>query len=190
VLPSQLKVHLAIWITFPCGGHEAGWTAFSLHEIVRRMHRHPVMSLDAACAWLTEVVVDPGRLRVDAVEDDRVVCTAGPTGLELRRDGTISGPAIFWAVDLTGFVAVNVLLGPTPAMALANGVINFLDAAEPGALRVTAEVIKLASRSGVVDVRARDHRDLLVATSTLHFALPSRAGRVAVTNGHVEPTVR
>ncbi|WP_320068859.1 PaaI family thioesterase [Micromonospora sp. RTGN7] len=141
------------------------------------MRSHPVMSIDEARAWLAEVMSGTDRLRVETFDGDRVICAAGPDGLERRANGTLSGPALFWAIDLAGFVAVNVLVGPAPAMVLANSSISFLEPAEPGVLRVAAEVIKLASRSAVVDVRASDHRARLVAMATLHFALPSRATR-------------
>ncbi|MFI9528646.1 PaaI family thioesterase [Micromonospora rosaria] len=145
------------------------------------MRAHPVMSMDQARAWLAEVLPDTdARLRVESVDGNRVVCAAGPDGLERRRDGPLSGPAMFWAADLAGFVAVNVLLGPTPSMVLATSSISFLEPAEPGVLRVAAEVVKIASRSAVVDARVTDHRGHLVAMATLHFALPSRAGRVAL----------
>jgi acyl-coenzyme A thioesterase PaaI-like protein len=151
---------------------------------VSPMGERAVMAIDEARAWLAEVISDTGRFRVEAVDGGRVVCAAGPEGLERRLDGAVSGPAMFWAVDLTGFVAVNVLVGPTPAMALAHSSISFLEPAEPGVLRVTAEVIKLASRSAVVEVRACDHREHLVAVSTLHFALPSRATRMVLLRSH------
>ncbi len=148
----------------------------------------PAMTVAEARAWLAEVM--PGdRLRLDAVDGSRVECTAGPDGLEHRLGGTISGPAMFWAVDAAGFVAVNVLVGPTPAMVLAHSSISFLESPEPGALRVTAEVIKLASRSAVVEARAHDHRERLVAVSTLHFALPSRATRAARLDDHLDGAV-
>lgn len=142
------------------------------------------MSVDEARAWLAEVISGADRLRLESVDGAQVVAVAGPERLELRLDGTISGPAMFWAMDLTGFVAVTVLIGPAPAMVLAHSSISFLEPAEPGALRVTAEVIKLASRSAVVDARASDHRGCLVAASTLHFALPSRATRAALRAEH------
>jgi uncharacterized protein (TIGR00369 family) len=150
------------------------------------MRGQAVMAIDEARAWLAEVISGTDRLRVESIDGNRVVCAAGPEGLERRLDGALSGPAMFWAIDLTGFVAVSVLVSPTPAMALANSSISFLEPAEPGVLRVAAEVIKLASRSAVVDVRASDHRDRLVAMATLHFALPSRATRAALLNGHAE----
>ncbi|MFI7436121.1 PaaI family thioesterase [Micromonospora haikouensis] len=139
----------------------------------------PVMAIDEARAWLAEILSGTDRLRVEAIDGGRVVCAAGPDGLERRIDGALSGPAMFWAIDLAGFVAVNVLVGPAPAMALANSSISFLEPAEPGVLRVAAEVVNIASRSAVVDARATDHRGRLVAMATLHFALPSRAARAA-----------
>ncbi|MGC4806728.1 PaaI family thioesterase [Micromonospora sp. DT233] len=144
------------------------------------MRSQPVMSIDEARAWLAQIMPDLHRLRVETLDGNRLVCAAGPDGLERRMNGTLSGPALFWAMDLTGFVAVNVLLGPAPATVLANSSISFLEPAEPGVLRVAAEVVKLASRSAVVDVRTSDHRDRLVAMATLHFALPSRATRAAL----------
>jgi acyl-coenzyme A thioesterase PaaI-like protein len=75
------------------------------------------------------------RLRIEAIDGNRVACVAGPHGLERRMDGALSGPAMFWAIDLAGFTAVNVLVGPTPATALANSSISFLEPAEPGAVR-------------------------------------------------------
>lgn len=138
-----------------------------------------IMTLDVAQSWLSEVIADPGRLSVESIDGRRVVCTAGPDGLERRLDGAVSGPAMFWAIDLAGFVAVNVLLGPTPAMVLAHSSVSFLDPAEPGVLRIAAEVIKLASRSAVVEARLSDQRGHLAAVATLHFALPSRATRAA-----------
>ncbi len=138
----------------------------------------PRMALAEARVWLADLEFCADRLRLEAVDGPRVVCTAGPDGLELRPDlGAISGPAVFWAVDLTGFAAVNVLIGPSPAIVLAHADISFLAPAEPGALQLTADVVNLASRSAVVTVRAADHRGRLVAVSTLHFALPSRATR-------------
>ncbi|WP_432896919.1 PaaI family thioesterase [Micromonospora matsumotoense] len=148
------------------------------------MASRAVMSVDEARAWLAEVISGADRLRLESVDGAQVVAVAGPDCLELRLDGTISGPAMFWAMDLTGFVAVTVLIGPAPAMVLAHSSISFLEPAEPGALRVTAEVIKLASRSAVVDARASDHRGCLVAAATLHFALPSRAARAALRAEH------
>ncbi|MGI5150860.1 PaaI family thioesterase [Plantactinospora sp. CA-294935] len=154
------------------------------------MRSQAVMPLDKARAWLADVISGTDRLRIETVDGPRVVCAAGPDGLERRLDGAISGPAMFWAIDLTGFVAVNVLVGPTPAMALAHSSVSFLEPAEPGILLVAAEVVKLASRSAVVDVRVSDGRGHLVAISTLHFALPSRATRVALADGHAETVAR
>ncbi|MEN3614989.1 PaaI family thioesterase [Plantactinospora sp. ZYX-F-223] len=154
------------------------------------MRSQAVMPLDEARAWLAEVISGTDRLRIETVDGARVVCAAGPHGLERRLDGAVSGPAMFWAIDLTGFVAVNVLVGPTPAMALAHSSVSFLEPAEPGILRVAAEVVKLASRSAVVEVRVSDRREHLVAISTLHFALPSRATRLALADGHAETVAR
>jgi acyl-coenzyme A thioesterase PaaI-like protein len=152
------------------------------------MRRSAAMTIHEAQAWLAEVIPGSERLRIESVDGGHVVCAAGPHGLELRLDGALSGPAMFWAIDVTGFIAVNVLLGPTPAMVLAHTSISFLERAEPGVLHVTAEVIKLASRSAVVEARANDCRDQLVAVATLHFALPSRATRPPAPTGLSRPT--
>jgi acyl-coenzyme A thioesterase PaaI-like protein len=116
-------------------------------------------------------------MRIESLDERGVRCVAGPEGLELRPGVGLSGPAIFWAVDVTGFLAVNAVVGWTPAIVLAHGDISFLTAAEPGPLRVGAEVVHLGSRSAVVTARAHDRLNRLVAVATLHFPLPSRATR-------------
>jgi acyl-coenzyme A thioesterase PaaI-like protein len=151
------------------------------------------MTLEEARAWLAELCPEPGRLEIESVEGMRVVCTAGFGYLEARPGGSISGPSLFWAADLTGYAAVNVLAGPAAAIALAQSGISFLAPADPGPLRVEAEVLTLASRSAVVEARVYDRHATLAALCTMHFALPSRAGRAAdaasaaaAVNGHRE----
>lgn len=139
------------------------------------------MTLAQTRAWLAELYPEPGRLEVDSVDGARTVCTAGAEFLTARPGGSISGPSLFWAADLAGYVAVNVLAGPATAIALAQSGISFLTPADPGPVRVEAEVVSLASRSAVVEARVFDHRGTLAAICTMHFALPSRTGRAVQT---------
>lgn len=140
----------------------------------------PRLTLDEARSRLADLLVGTDRLRIESVDDAGVLCLAGPDGLEQRAGVGLSGPAIFWAVDVTGFLAVNAVVGWTPAIVLAHADISFLAPASPGPLRVGAQVLNLADRSAVVTARAHDHQDRLVAAATLHFPLPSRAARNVV----------
>lgn len=159
------------------------------------MSARTAMTLAQIRAWLAELCPEPGRLEVESVDGARTVCTAGAEFLTARPGGSISGPSLFWAADLAGYVAVNVLAGPATAIALAQSGISFLAPADPGPVRVEAEVVSLAGRSAVVEARVFDHRGTLAAICTMHFALPSRAGRAvqaatatesaASTPGHV-----
>lgn len=160
------------------------------------MGARPAMTFEDARAWLAELCPELGRLELESIDGTRVVCTAGFAYLEARPGGSVSGPSLFWAADLTGYAAVNVLAGPASAIALAQSGISFLAPADPGPLRIEAEVLSLASRSAVVEARVYDRLGTLAALCTMHFALPSRAGRAAAAvadaasaaaNGHLAP---
>lgn len=137
----------------------------------------PRLTLDEARSRLAGLLSGTDRLRIESVDESGVLCIAAPEGLELRPGVGLSGPAIFWAVDVAGFLAVNAAVGWTPAIVLAHADISFLAPASAGPLRVGAQVLHLADRSAVVTARAHDQRDSLVAAATLHFPLPSRAAR-------------
>jgi acyl-coenzyme A thioesterase PaaI-like protein len=136
----------------------------------------PRLSLEELRELLAEFLPGSG-LRVMEVSPHRVVVMAGPEGLECRPGGTLSGPAIFKAVDLSAFLAVNAYAGRVLTGVLTNGSINLLEAAEPGPLEVVIEVAKLGRRMAVTNGRVTDADGGLVAVATMQYALPSRQVR-------------
>ena len=131
------------------------------------------LSLEEVRDLLADFLPDSG-LRVMEVSPHRVVVIAGPEGLECRPGGTLSGPTIFKALDLSAFLAVNAYAGKTLTGVLTHGSISLLEAAEPGPLEVVIEVAKLGRRMAVANGRVTDAEGQLIAVATMQFALPSR----------------
>jgi acyl-coenzyme A thioesterase PaaI-like protein len=136
----------------------------------------PRLSLEEVRDLLEEFLPGSG-LRVMEVSPHRVVVMAGPEGLESRPGGTLSGPTIFKAVDLSAFLAVNAYAGTVLTGVLTHGSINLLEAAEPGPLEVVIEVAKLGRRMAVTNGWVTDTDGRLIAVATMQFALPSRQVR-------------
>jgi acyl-coenzyme A thioesterase PaaI-like protein len=140
--------------------------------------RDPQPTMDRAAALLAELIPGDHGLRVDEVRPPgRLVCTAGPAGLQYALGGSVSGPTIFKLVDYVAFLTVNVCVGPMRSAVLAQCSISFLEPAQPGPLRIAVEIVQLGMRTAVTDVRVTDGRDWLVATASLHFSLPGRRER-------------
>ncbi|MBP2703752.1 PaaI family thioesterase [Microbispora sp. RL4-1S] len=141
---------------------------------------HPVtqprLSLEEVRELLEEFLPGSG-LWVREVSPRRVVVTAGPDGLETRPGGTLSGPAIFKALDLSAFLAVNAYAGRVVTGVLTHGSVNLLEAAEPGPLEVVIQVAKLGRRMAVTNGWVSDVDGRLIAVGTMQFALPSRQVR-------------
>ena len=135
--------------------------------------RQPKLSLAEVRELLADFMPEAG-LDVVEVSPHRVVVMALPEWLERRPGGTLSGPAIFKAVDLSAFLAVNAYAGRVVTGVLTSGSINLLETAEPGPLRIVIEVAKLGRRMAVATADVFDADGQLVAVSTMQFALPSR----------------
>jgi acyl-coenzyme A thioesterase PaaI-like protein len=140
----------------------------------------PGPALADVAALLTDLLPAETNLRVVQAFRQQVVFAAGPEGMEPALGGAVSGPSIFKAVDLTAFMTVNACIRRMPAAVLAQSSISFLEAAQQGVLELTVDLVQVGIRSAVTTVQVRDGRGWLVALATLHFALPTRAGRAAV----------
>jgi acyl-coenzyme A thioesterase PaaI-like protein len=138
--------------------------------------RQPKLSLAQVRELLADFMPEAG-LHVVEVSPHRVVVMALPEWLETRPGGTLSGPAIFKAVDLSAFLAVNAYAGRVLTGVLTNGSINLLETAEPGPLEIVLDVAKLGRRMAVVTAQVFDTDSQLIAVSTMQFALPSRPTR-------------
>jgi len=135
-------------------------------------------TLDQAAALLAELIPGDHGLRVAEVQPPhRLVCTAGPDGLEYALGGSVSGPTLFKLVDYAAFLTVNACVGKMRSAVLAQSSMSFLEPAQPGALRIAVDIVQLGLRTAVADVRVTDSRDWLVAMASLHFSLPTRAAR-------------
>ena len=140
--------------------------------------RQPKLSLEEVRELLADFMPEAG-LQVMEVSPHRVVVLALPEWLERRPGGTLSGPAIFKAVDLSAFLAVNAYAGRVLTGVLTSGSINLLETAEPGPLEIVLDVAKLGRRMAVVTADVFDADGQLIAVSTMQFALPSRPARSA-----------
>jgi acyl-coenzyme A thioesterase PaaI-like protein len=136
--------------------------------------------LTEVAALLADLLPAETNLRIVQTSPQQLVFTAGPEGLDFALGGSVSGPSIFKVVDLTAFITVNACLRRMPAAVLAQSSISFLEAAQPGTLELTVDLVQAGVRSAVTTVGVRDGRGWLVALATLHFALPTRTGRAAV----------
>lgn len=148
----------------------------------------PGPELAEVAALLADLLPAETNLRVVRASARQLIFTAGPEGLELALGGSVSGPSLFKVVDLTAFITVNACIRRMPAAVLAQSSISFLEAAQPGALELTVDLVQAGVRSAVTTVGVRDGRGWLVALATLHFALPTRAGRAAVGAGPQAPS--
>ncbi|MFF0574403.1 PaaI family thioesterase [Streptosporangium saharense] len=133
----------------------------------------PRLSIDEVRGLVTEYWPESG-LWVEEISPHRVVVTAGAEGLECRPGGTLSGPTIFKAADLSSFLAINAYAGRVLTGVLTHGSVSLLEAAEPGPLTVVIEVVRLGRRMAVANGRISDAKGGLVAVTTMQFALPSR----------------
>lgn len=148
-----------------------------------QMAARPLPTVEEASDLLASLIPSGHSLRVTAVEPPaRLVFAAGPDHLEYALGGAVSGPTIFRLVDYASFLAVNAVLGRAPATVLAQSSFSFLEAAQPGALRITVDLVQAGIRTAVTSVQMSDGRGWLVATATLHFALPTRRGRPATSS--------
>lgn len=140
----------------------------------------PVLDDDAIAALVDEylpVAEQVGNLQLRGTRDGRVHFVADGERLMVRPGGTISGPALFATMDLAAFFTVNAYVGPTPSATLHHADLDFLEAAEPGLLAISVELVKLGWRFALTSARVHDDSGLLVASSSLQFALPTRATR-------------
>ena len=135
-------------------------------------------TVDETAALLAELIPGDHGLRVAKVElPARVVCTAGPDGLEYALGGSVSGPTIFKLIDYAAFLTLNACVGMMRSAVLAQSSISFLEPAQPGVLRIAVDIVQLGLRTAVADARVTDGRGWLVAMASLHFSLPTRTSR-------------
>lgn len=138
------------------------------------MTEKPLLTLEETRQLLAEYLPDEAGLDVAEVTSEGLVFTAAPERLWVRPGGTVSGPAIFTFADLSAFVAVSAYAGKVPSAVLTSSSFSFLEAVEPGLLRVRVAAARVGRRSAVLTAHVEDEQGLLVAMGTLHFSYPGK----------------
>ncbi|MFI6446049.1 PaaI family thioesterase [Kitasatospora sp. NPDC050543] len=126
---------------------------------------------------ITQQFPDYAACRVVDVDGHTLTMEVDGSGLRTRPGGTISGPEQAGLADLAAFLLINARLGPT-LMALTSSMqISFLNRPRPGTLRVRARTAKFGRRLCVILAELLDRDDVLVASATLTYAIPSTPQR-------------
>lgn len=140
------------------------------------MDRVPVLSAEELQKLLGEYLPSFGHVTVREVRPTGLLLSAEPGGFELRPGDTISGPSIFAFADVGAYMTVSAFLGGTPQATLTSSSVSFLEAAPLGVLLAEVEAVWIGRRSAVLNARVTDEDGQPVATATLHFSFPARAG--------------
>ncbi|MCM6774310.1 hypothetical protein NDR87_14790 [Nocardia sp. CDC159] len=126
----------------------------------------------AADEMISRLFPGDTHLRSIRIDGSHAEFVAEQRGLELRFDGVVTGPAIFRAVDICGFVTLHARLGrSTPGAVLSQCSIGYLTAAPPGDLHIAVTVEAVGQRLATATARVTDGRDEAVALATLQFAV-------------------
>jgi len=95
------------------------------------------------------------------------------TDADLRPGGTVSGPAMFTAVDCAHYIATLAMIGPEALAVTTSCSINFMRKPSPTDLIAEARVIKLGKVLSVGDVMLfSEGSDKAVAHAHLTYSIP------------------
>ena len=94
---------------------------------------------------------------------------------DIRPGGTVSGPAMFEAVDCGFYVILMAMIGREALTVTTNATINFLNKPEPAALICEARILKLGKLLATGDATLfSEGGSRPVAHATLTYAIPPR----------------
>jgi acyl-coenzyme A thioesterase PaaI-like protein len=134
----------------------------------------PVLTAEQVQQLLADYLGSQTGIVVERVDERGSVFLAPATSLPARPGGAVSGPALFRAVDVAGFLAVQAIIGANSSTVLTSSTINFLDSVQPRELRITVSPTKVGRRRATL--RAQVHAgELLLVVATLSFAYAGRA---------------
>ncbi len=138
----------------------------------------PKLNADEVFAFLEEVFpAVTGRFRVLELSPMRVRIRRETTAADIRPGGTVSGPAMFEAVDCGFYVALMAMIGREALTVTTNATINFLNKPEPTALICEARILKLGKLLATGDATVWSEGGTKpVAHATLTYAIPPRKG--------------
>ena len=107
------------------------------------------------------------KLRMKITDDD------------LRPGGTVSGPAMFTAVDCAYYIATLSMIGPEALAVTTSCSVDFMRKPEPTDLIAEARVLKMGKVLSVGDVLLySEGMDLPVAHANLTYSIPKSRGNM------------
>ncbi|MGG7567553.1 PaaI family thioesterase [Rhodovulum sp. DZ06] len=114
--------------------------------------REPVMNERELEEFLDEVFPQQrGKFTIEKMASMEARLRMKITEAELRPGGTVSGPAMFTAVDCAFYVVVLGMIGRQALTVTTNCAINFMRKPEPKDLVVEAKLMKLGKTLAVGD---------------------------------------
>jgi acyl-coenzyme A thioesterase PaaI-like protein len=128
---------------------------------------------------LEESISVVGGIRLVSAETDTLTFSVAAHALSRRQGGTVSGPALFAAMDVAAYVTVNGYVGHVPTATLSSCSVEFLESVRPAPLTLRVRLLRLGMRKAVMCAEVTGD-GTLVAVATLQFAVPARAARTAV----------
>ena len=112
---------------------------------------------------------------IEAAEPMRARVRMPVKEAHLRPGGTVSGPTLFTAVDVTFYVAVLAMIGREPLTVTTNLSINFLRKPTMADLVCEARILKLGRTLATGDATVwNEGDDRPVAHAAVTYAIPNR----------------
>lgn len=136
----------------------------------------PVLNAEEVLAFMEEVYPGVrGKFRVLEIAPLRVKVRRETGPADIRPGGTVSGPAMFEAVDCGFYVAVMSMIGREPMTVTANATVNFLRKPAVAALICEVRLLKLGRllATGDAMVWSEGSPDP-VAHATMTYAVPPK----------------
>jgi len=134
----------------------------------------PKMSIQDMEAFVDEVFPQMmGTFDILDIAPYRLKIRMRITDADLRPGGTVSGPAMFTAVDCAFYMATLAMIGPQALTVTTNCSIDFMRKPAPGDLIAKARVLKLGKVLSVGDVMLySEGMEEPVAHANLTYSIP------------------
>ncbi len=116
------------------------------------------------------------QVRVEALDESRLVTRLLVSEQHLRPGGTVSGPAMFALADVSIYLAILSRLGEVAMAVTTNASIDFLRKPQAGRdLLAECRILKLGRTLAVGEVLIRsDGEDALVARCSMTYSIPPK----------------
>lgn len=115
------------------------------------------------------------RFTVEDLTPMAITVRRAVTDADIRPGGTVSGPAMFEAVDCAFYMALMAMIGPEGLTVTTTATINFLNKPAPVDLICKVRILKLGKLLATGDATVfSDGSDKPVAHATLTYAIPPK----------------